>query len=370
VGERLKLRSCSAPLCTLAIVGVGLSFVWSQDGAIARVSTFQIGIYLDVATSEALREVRAAGFDVVWLHASEALLDDAGREGLKVIAYLSGNDREGNRLDLERLKGQIQRYRSHPAIVAWDVVDEPDVWKVPPEQMGQAYELVKKLDPARPVYTVVARPNSYRLFASATDLLAVDCYPVPRSSVEDVAGCVSQARSAKSGSPVVAVIQAFRPPTGAEREPSPKEVRLMTYLAIASGAKSLLYYTYGYGGIPGVRSSWTMPRDSRLLWQELLKLVQEVRRLAPIVQESVASSELACASRAVTAIAAGDGLHYVIAINSTDRILNVRCASRNGREIEEGRSIFRDERLTPLHREIAFSLDPSDVGVYSVRFAQ
>jgi hypothetical protein len=86
---------------------------------------------------------------------------------------------------------------------------------------------------------------------------------------------VATAREVRGGEPVWAIIQVFdwkefsleATREGIARLPTPVEVRAMAYLAIAAGAKGLVFYT---GGQPKVYQS--------SLFQELKKLAGELRK--------------------------------------------------------------------------------------------
>jgi hypothetical protein len=124
----------------------------------------------------------------------------------------------------------VEAIRGHPAILAYQVTDEPKESDCPtaPAEMAKRSALIKSIDPTKPTYLVIQAsdgegPHPYEKFAGTTDIMGVDIYPC---SFEN--GCrmekIDQAIAAleQDGVPRYwALIQAFeddyyRMPTAAE----------------------------------------------------------------------------------------------------------------------------------------------------------
>ena len=50
-----------------------------------------------------------------------------------------------------RIQAEVTRVRRHRCIVGYYLSDEPDGNRVPPARVRQGYEVVKAIDPTRPV---------------------------------------------------------------------------------------------------------------------------------------------------------------------------------------------------------------------------
>ena len=174
--------------------------------------------------------------------------------------YFKNESWEGVRGNQAIADAVVAAYRDHPAILAWYLNDELPRSLLP--ELTDYYHRVRTADPNHPCFIVLCNMAELRLFPRTTDILGVDPYPIPASSVTTVSRWTDAARRAGHGRmPVWVVPQAFawyqynpagsdraRKPTAAElksgRAPNYEEERCMTYLALAHGAKGLIYYCY------------------------------------------------------------------------------------------------------------------------------
>jgi hypothetical protein len=142
-------------------------------------------------------ELAAAGANTVRTGANEKRLNEAQRAGLSVLAGLPlGIPRHGfDYLDTAKVTAQrdrireiVLRLRKHPAILMWAIGNEPTIF-TPKEQrvllwqeVNRLAEMIKSLDPNRPVITVVGgeqwRNNMDELdeFCPALDAVGLNAY--------------------------------------------------------------------------------------------------------------------------------------------------------------------------------------------------
>jgi hypothetical protein len=159
---------------------------------------------------------------------------------------------------MKRLQAEIEHFRNHPALLAWYLSDEPTGQGVPADSLQKIYDFIKELDPYHPITIVFDAPQRAREYASAMDIVMADPYPIPSAGVEGV-GAVTEGlmKAFRYEKPVWIVPQAFG---GAEwwgREPSPQEVRAMTYLALVRGATGIQYFIrHGANGFPKSTVTW------------------------------------------------------------------------------------------------------------------
>ena len=204
------------------------------------------------------------------------LMDAAAEEGMQILLELTEFARLKPEPDYRAIAAAVERYRQHPALLAWYLVDEPDETKMDPAAAEAIYGLIRELDPYHPVYLVNNRPHTYAAYAAASDILAVDVYPVPRYPITRVRDYVAQARWTSLGrKPVWLVAQAFGGVEHWPRAPTAAEVRNMTYQGLVQGARGVFFYRY------------CREEDRHIqppaLWREVQALAAEMSELAPVL---------------------------------------------------------------------------------------
>jgi hypothetical protein len=153
------------------------------DGA----RTFVIGAYHLPKAEEPYRALKENGYNLIHVDANLKDLDAAHQYQLKTwisTGYIKDNNREE---DQKRIAGVISEFKSHPALLCWEIADEPAfTWnsaelRIQPEPMLETYRLIKNIDPEHLVYTnhgpvnLVSTLQKYNL---STDIVACDVYPV------------------------------------------------------------------------------------------------------------------------------------------------------------------------------------------------
>ncbi len=256
--------------------------------------------------SQMARDIAAAGFNccharIMTLDGYAPFLDECASLGVYVVTEFTAPMFE-----------TVERYRDHPAVLAWNPGDEPTIHGVSPETMFDRYDRFKQLDPNHLVYTVICNPSEYRRYAAGTDVLAPDPYPIPRAPVATVYHRLKQARleAERVDTALWGVLQCFGGYGSWERPPTARELRAMTYLALLAGVKGIIYYTYGDG-------QWVVT-DHPEQWEAAKTLVPEIERLAPAVMGG--ESCLLCEGEGdiFAGLFDDDGGRYVIVVNGAD----------------------------------------------------
>lgn len=208
-----------------------------------------------------------------------ALMDTAAVHGMKILLELSEYTRQQPEPDYQAIEAMVERYRLHPALLAWYLVDEPDETSMDPATARAIYELIRELDPYHPVYLVNNRPHTYATYAGASDILAIDVYPIPRYPITRVRDYMQQARWTSLGQkPVWLVAQAFGGVEHWPRAPTAVELRNMIYQGLVQGASGVLFYRY-------------CQEDERhiqppALWREVQMLAAELAALSPVLMQA------------------------------------------------------------------------------------
>ncbi len=154
--------------------------------------------------------------------------------------------------------------RRHPALLLWYLFDEPQPSACSPQYLEGVYRAVKHEDPYHPaLVNFCGSAENIPAYLAATDLMAIDIYPVPQSPIGLIAPHARYMWESGGSRPLLWWIQAF----GGIREPTAQEETCMTYQALVEGTRAILFYNY--------RPS------SYAAWKGLGRLAAEIRALQP-----------------------------------------------------------------------------------------
>ncbi len=312
-------------------------------------------------------------------------LDLLQQKGLKLIyclndvyptaTYLADKGWEGLKDNQAIADAVVQAYRDHPAILAWYLNDELPEALVP--KLEGYYQRVKELDPNHPCYIVLCNMSELGAFTDTTDVMGVDPYPIPQSPVTRVNDCMEFANAATRGHlPTWLVPQAFawyqyqpegsnrgRTPTEAElksgRAPTYEEERCMTYLALAHGAKGLIYYCY--------YDLRVLPQYLEM-WGWMKRIAAEVKALSPVLlsPEDLGPARFAPNTAPVhTKLKRANGNLYLIAVNAGREPCQVtfELPSKLPSQVE----VMFEGRTAPTEgTKLAADFKPLEVHVYDL----
>lgn len=261
-------------------------------------------------------------------------LDEMRQHNLKLIyclndvypaaKYYEGKTWEGVSGNQAIADAVVKAYRNHPTVLAWYLNDELPKRMVP--DLIKYYQRVRDLDPNHPCYIVLCTMNELQYFPNTTDVMGVDPYPIPSRPVTVVSQWMDNANTAVNGhKPVWLVPQAFawyqysgadrgRVPTAEDlrtgRAPTYEEERCMTYLALAHGAKGLIYYSY--------YDMRVLPQYQEM-WGWMKQIAAEVKELSPVLLSSkdLGAARFSPAAAPIhTKLKSYQGKDYLIAVNS------------------------------------------------------
>ena len=226
-----------------------------------------------------LKQIVAAGFNTIHpqiggnFDADITFLDEANRNGVYVLPNFS----YARRLEI------VDSYKSHPAILGWNIADDVDV---PANGFSVGGILdwksnVKSTDPSRITFVSSVLPGRMESFINTADVMGFQSYridndPAVLKPLRENYYFLYAATEAgtRNNKPIIASLQAF---PWANQPPTSKQLRNMTYGALINDVKGILYYSYFYKG-------WELSQNSDL-WNELKSLVSEFKRLEPVLLE-------------------------------------------------------------------------------------
>ena len=167
----------------------------------------------------------------------ESFLDSCQEKGVLVLSEFNPHMADG----------VISRFRSHPAILGWNPMDEPSSKGITPDQIFGFYDHFKNLDENHLCYTVLCIPGQCVKYAPCTDVIAPDIYIVPEgrelgkiySILKDVKPGVDVA-----GASLWVVLRAYGGQNWETPPVTAREFRTETYLGVIAGVKGVIYYTY------------------------------------------------------------------------------------------------------------------------------
>ena len=162
---------------------------WDDDGMliIDGARTFVVGAYHLPKAEDPYRVLKENGYNLIHVDANLKALDAAHQYQLKTwisTGYIKENKRAE---DQKSIAGMISEFKSHPALLCWEIADEPAfTWnsaelRIQPEPMLETYRLIKDNDPEHLVYTnhgPVNLVSTLQKYNPSTDIVACDVYPV------------------------------------------------------------------------------------------------------------------------------------------------------------------------------------------------
>jgi hypothetical protein len=214
----------------------------------------------------------------------------------------------------------IAAAQKHPALLLWYGDDEPwgDLTR-----LTESYNTIKMLEPDVPILVVQNNYSRLQDTAPGADILATDPYPVPNVSLRAVVDATQTAlRASASHKPVWAVL-----PQYGGKVPTREELRCMTWLAIASGATGLGYFTWDERVIdPATKQlkGW-FTKDHPEQIEDLRAVLKEVRTLEPILLSATAPQQ-------PTLTPANPAIHVLLKESAGHRYLIVANDSRQAEE--------------------------------------
>lgn len=365
---------------------------------------FPIGAYrtqqhIKDESGKALKAVRKMGFNTIFFHGgidSEPELDRVAKAGLYVWW------RHNLMYSAPQLKELIKKFRSHPALLFWEMDDEPVVNQFDYKKCAMSYKTLKKADPYHPLlivdypyFDVPKRNRQLKKWTKICDIYCFDHYPValrrwepwlpnmPKDwpySIAIIGVLVDYWQSLAPGKPVFVVLQAFSD-TGKEGYPSYIQSRFMAYNAVIHGANGLFYWP----GPPMSTLSRPAPTgehqedDSVRFWSYLQLVTKELAEMAPVFaapdakwkpevgilgDSLVKQKEIECKVKQV-----GDTA-VILMTNISDFPAQIKVTAPEfaGTEARENVQCWYEPHMLAVDEKGVFSdrIDPYEVKIYSI----
>ena len=321
--------------------------------------------------AETLAEYAKGPFNCVMTYVppTREVMDAADRLGIKVIYPINGyfGDDAKWTPDSKGVKGaraKIVEFRNHPALLAWYLNDERPVSML--ENLIGRRELVKKLDPDHPTWSVLYQIEQMCDYMPTCDVMGSDPYPVPDGPIGQAWQWADKTRRDTYGiRPLWQVPQAFDWGTFRQKDadryrmPTRDEMANMAWQAIAGGANGLVFYSYTYM----MRSTKT-PFEKA--WADARSAASEIRDLQAVILADGRPPKFSASGGKVAVRGwRRDGARYLLVVNTTRDAVSTTVTADE--DIGKARALVGAGPSKVEGRTLAFDLAPISQSVVELR---
>jgi len=288
-------------------------------------------------------------------------LDLCASIGMKVVYDLRPvAERPASEKKWAKLKAELETFGNHPAILCWIISDEPADKGLDPNMLIESYEFIKKIDPYHPVTMVFCHFVLMHKYIDGMDFVLLDYYPVPNHPVSMVGDMIEYTHKAiGSLMPLWFVPQAFGGSWAWSREPSAKEERVMTYLALLHGSSGIQYF---------IRRPPIENPISPLLWSSCRQLAIETAQLAPALLSNLPKPDVDCSVDTVQAQAFEHKGHYtIVTANTENKPVTFKVQLTSSTFSGKADVLFENRQINVTNGKIEEMIDAFGTRVYRFR---
>jgi len=356
-----------------------------------------LGMYWSSIKEDELRTYADSKFNCIMPYGSpkEDQMDLAHRYGIKVIYsvkdFYAGSKYHPSFIKTEadekpNILNRIERFRDHPALLAWYLNDELPQSFMPRLEAHQRW--VAEADPNHPTWVVLYQFREVAAYINTFDVIGTDPYPIGRAPASEAAMWTAETRrQVDAARPIWQVPQLhnwinYRKDDGKSddyRTPTYDEMRSMAWQCLCEGATGLVFYSWF-----DLRRNPDVPFDQQ--WDELKRIAAEIDNLAPILL----SVDQAPSYTVNTLDAAGNKskasppwLHhlvrhhnnktYIFAVNNGDGSgkarFHLQHANDSPQRITAIRNLTDDRLLTPTQDTFEVRFEPLSFHAYEITTA-
>ena len=267
--------------------------------------------------------------------------------------------------------GTVNAFRSHPALLAWYVNDESTIERFKALRMRQ--ELLERIDPDHPTWTVLYQYDMMRAMAPTFDILGVDIYPVTGSPLSAVTQGARKTSDAMLGlRPMWHVPQSFdwglfrddKPGAPPYRMPTIAEMRSMAWQFIAAGSNGLIFYGFSTIQVPKRKDGTPFSFDKA--WADICTVAEEVKQYIPVLLSvEDAPSVTGAPSAWGLRVWRKDGETWLLAGNAQDTAASAELTL--SKDFASATPAFGPAAEKTGPRTLKVSLAPNEPALYKVR---
>ena len=224
---------------------------------------------------------------------AKEFLDNSHKAGLKALMLVPRNLAFHG--DWDGVRRRIRMFRNHPGLLAWDEEEGLARGDIKLGVLQQLHDIVRQEDPNHPIMVGDSRDVIGRMPADRADFFPLKCmdmgmwwwYPLPLGGEATALEGDEGPRGTElvppaflvnrnTDKPIWVGVQAYKKPSAWARYPNPTEYRAQAYIAIAHGARGLMWYG---GSVTG--GMYLKPDEAR--WDYVQTLAKELRELSPVL---------------------------------------------------------------------------------------
>jgi len=291
-------------------------------------------------------------------------LDLLEEHGIKASVHLGDflNVRRtwaGNLERLEHLSELVKRFRSHPALLNWDLLDEPNASQQK-ERVETAYRLVREFDPYHPV-TLNVNDDAARFipWSAVSDIPSIDYYPLTALPAGRTAVVAAGMEKLAPYRPLRFWLQSFGSSSERRfREPTPRELLAMAYMVAAHGGNIFLYFCYR-----------PMSPDLLDMWGQINReCLQLEGALTAAHREAVGISPEGAPILASLRVVGKEAT--LLTVNKSEQTQKVTMASGKGVRASVAEVVFEDREVALENGRITDTFEPLERHVYRLRMGE
>jgi len=357
-----------------------------------------LGMYWSQINEDDLKTYADSKFNCLMPYGSPNVeqMDLAQRYGMKVIYsvkdFYAGTGHSPGFIKTEEdekpnVLNRVERFRDHPALLAWYLNDELPQSYLPRLEAHQQW--VSEADPNHPTWVVLYQFREVGAYINTFDVIGTDPYPIGRAPASEAALWTAETRRQVEGArPLWQVPQVhnwinYRKDDGKSadyRTPTYDEMRSMAWQCLCEGATGLVFYSWF-----DLNRNPDVPFDQQ--WGELKRIAAEIDRFAPILLSVDEPPAFALEVQGGTpdkptdapawlhyVVRYHDGKAYVFAVNDGDGAGRVHFRIAAGADGEGGGAAARDltdDRRTNLSDGVlAADFAPLSLHVYELTRAE
>lgn len=280
---------------------LGTWYFWEDDASYIKRYTSDMG-KVKSYYEQTMKDLADHGFNLivpVWTpHDHRRLqLDTAAKYGIKAIVHMdeinsvvSTGVLPENKNMFQVAEDAIKGVKNHPAVAGYYIIDEPNNSPDMANRIASAKLALETVDPSHPGFSCLLSNYEDLLKTVDYQVLMVDIYPLSPNWSGDWSGYIAQLERGQKNAenrPLWVIMQAFGKPNNSWMIPNAEQIRAQVWLALAHGAKGVLYFIYqsttGFQGewLQGLVDMNLKPMDGRLA--EVGHINADITKLAPIL---------------------------------------------------------------------------------------
>lgn len=290
--------------------------------------TFLNGLY-HVYTEKETQEINYQGFNVVesWMPKPESYK--------RFLDYCAKNNIYSNcvlkRITGEKLQSLMAAIKDHPAIVSWDIEDEPSIRNITPEKLAPCVSEMRAFNTGKPFRISFADDTVIPKYKHLCELVAAHEYAIPFAGLakmgEATRAVVKNFPLPRKHSPQITTQSWIHWHDETRRPQTVEQTKSLAWISIVNGAKGLFWYSFRDIG------SWET-RSVPHLWSTFKGLNAQLFELEDVILGK--RTVVKCAPATVEAAVFTNGKRTVlIAVNTAKAAANVTIPAIPGKNMTE-----------------------------------